>query len=166
MNSPLNRAQRRAMKNAKPVVPARIIPLPTLLDEFTVFDMPQSILDQISNGAIDAAQGVPVFRDTAGVWTEIVPALEGWIFTWASIKEKLNIAIELLPLITINKRLNSNTPITRENINAAQQCLTHCRQIFRQTNRQQIIEIAKTAQLKILLETSQLENGLKVKLND
>lgn len=154
----MNRAQRRqAERNAKRGIAhtERVVPLPSLLDEFTVFDMPQTIIDQISNGQIDAVQGVPVFRDNSGVWTEIVPALEGWIFTWQMIKEKLQLHIDLLPLTIISKRLQANTPITRENISAAQQSLLQCRQAFRIKNRQQIISIAKTAQISILIEARQ-----------
>lgn len=152
MNQQPNRAQRRAMKNVKQMQPARIVPLPSLLDEFNVFDMPQTMLDQISNGSIDAVQGVPVFRDNAGEWNEIVPALEGWIFTWQCINEKLQLDIDLQPLATINKRLHNNAPITRDNINNALECLNNCRKAFRSSNRQQIVSIAKTAQISILMD--------------
>ncbi len=155
MNQQPNRAQRRAMKRIKHMPAERVVPLPALLDEFTVFDMPQTILDQISNGQIDAAQGVPVFRDNAGVWTEIVPALEGWILTWQMINEKLQLALDLQPLSILSKRLHNNVPLTRENISAAQQSLLQCRQAFRRSNRQQIISIAKTAQISILIEARQ-----------
>jgi len=152
----MNRAQRRqAERNERRNITHgdRIVPLPALLDEFTVFDMPQSILDQISNGAIDAMQGVPVFRDNEGVWTEIIPALEGWILTWEMINEQLGLNINLLPLTIIKKRLHSNTPITRKNITAAQTCMIDCRKAFRSSKRQQIVSIAKKTQTKILIET-------------
>lgn len=152
----MNRAQRRqAERNERRNIThsERVVPLPSLLDEFTVFDMPQSILNQISNGSIDAIQGIPVFRDNEGVWTEITPALEGWILTWEMINEQLGLNINLLPLTIIRKRLHSNTPITRENIAAAQTCMVDCRKAFRSSKRKQITSIAKTAQTKILIET-------------
>ncbi len=150
MNRQLRRKLERDERRGK-IHKERVVPLPAAFDEFTVFNMPQTILDQISNGSIDAIQGVPVFRDNTGVWTEIVPALEGWIFTWQMIKEKLQLQIDLLPLTIINKRLNSNTPITHENIKAAQKSLLQCRLAFRSSNRQQIVSIAKTAQISILM---------------
>jgi len=54
----MNRTQRRlAERNERrgTVYTERVKPLPALLDEFTVFDMPQTIIDQLKNGAIDAA---------------------------------------------------------------------------------------------------------------
>lgn len=152
-----NRAQRRAMARSKNVQQPRIVPLPALLDEFTVFDMPQTILDQISNGSIDSVQGVPVFRDNAGVWTQIVPALEGWIFTWNMINEKLQLNLNLQPLSIVSKRLHNSVPLTKENIGAAQICLSQCRKAFRLSNRQQIVSIAQTAQIAIFME--QKKNG-------
>ncbi len=152
----MNRAQRRqAERNMRRGIEynERIVPLPALLDEFTVFDMVQSIMDQISNGAIDAMQGVPVFRDNSGVWQEVIPPFEGWVFTWEKINTDLNIGIDLLPLKIISKRLNSSTPITRENITKAMECLNHCRQAFRSANRADIVRISRTAQLQILLES-------------
>jgi hypothetical protein len=54
MNQPLNRAQRRAMARGKLPAGERFAPLPALLDEFTIFDMPQTILDKLRNGEIEA----------------------------------------------------------------------------------------------------------------
>jgi len=90
----MNRTQRRqADRNARRNIThtERIVPLPALLDEFTVFDMPQSIINQLLNGAIDCANDVPVFRDNSGQWCEVLPALEGWLFTWRKLDEELNL---------------------------------------------------------------------------
>lgn len=152
----MNRAQRRmATRNERrgKVYSERVVPLPSLLDEFTVFDMPQSILLQMSNGSVDSIQGVPVFRDNAGVWTQITPSLSGWIFTWAKLNRDLSLGLNLNPLRTICMRLENNVPITRENINRALQCLDECRFAFRRSDRKKIVEIAKTAQIAILMES-------------
>ncbi|HEY9211063.1 MAG TPA: hypothetical protein VIO56_06595 [Methylotenera sp.] len=152
-----NRAQRRqAERNERrgKVYSERVIPLPSLLDEFTVFDMPQSILEQISHGSVDSIQGVPVFRDNAGMWTEITPALSGWIFTWQKLNSELNLDLNLNPLRTICARLENSMPVTHENIKNALACLDSCRKAFRASDRQKIVSIAKTAQLQILLNPS------------
>lgn len=132
----------------------RVVALPSLIDEFTVFDVPQRVLDQISNGSIDSHGGVPVFRDNAGIWTQVVPAFEGWIFTWRELDQKLNlgIAAEIDALAVINTCLHYDMPISEEKISVARTALKECRIAFRITDRQQITSIAKTSQIKILLE--------------
>lgn len=151
----MNRAIRRqAAKNERRGITRteRVVQLPALLDEFTVFDMPQCILNQLANGAIDSIQGVPVFKDNAGVWCEVSPALEGWLFTWKKINTDLQLQLDLTALITLHKRLYHAMPITRELVGNALLCLDACRQAFRASNRQEIVRIAKTAQIAIYLE--------------
>jgi hypothetical protein len=147
----LERDQRRGINRSD-----RVVALPSLLDEFTVFDMPQRILDQISNDSLDAQGGVPVFKDGSGIWMQVVPAFEGWIFTWRELDQKLNlgIAAEIDALDAINKCLHYAMPITEEKISIARTALKECRLAFRATNRQQIASIAKTSQIKILLESA------------
>lgn len=141
------RSARRGINHAE-----RVIPLPRLLDEFTIFDIPQSILTQISHGAIDSIQGVPVFRDNTGEWCEVTPALAGWIFTWEKLNVELNLKLDLTPLTIICKRLQNYTPITRENIGNALLCLDACRAAFRHNDRQRIASISKNAQIQLYLE--------------
>ncbi len=151
----MNRSERRqAEKNARKgiVYQERVVPLPALLDEFTIFDIPQSILTQISHGAIDSIQGVPVFRDNTGEWCEVTPALAGWIFTWEKLNAELNLKLDLTPLTIICKRLQNYTPITRENIGNALLCLDACRMAFRTNDRQRIAYISKNAQIQLYLE--------------
>lgn len=151
----MNRALRRqAAKDARRGITRteRVVPLPALLDEFTVFDMPQCILNQIANGAIDSIQGVPVFKDNTGTWCEVSPALEGWILTWKKINTELHLNLDLQALIALHKRLYHAMPITRELIGHALMCLDACRIAFRTNNRQEIVRIAKTAQIQIYLE--------------
>lgn len=151
----MNRTQRRqAERNAKRgIVQAdRVIPLPALLDEFTIFDTPQSIFDQLKNGQIDSVDDVPVFRDNTGQWCEVVPALDGWIFTWEKIAKELNInLIAFTSMRILLNKLNSGAMLSVIDIAAANCELTQCRGVFRKADRAKLMEIAKTAQLQILL---------------
>lgn len=155
-----NRAQRRqAEKNERRGIThtERVVPLPGPLDEFTVFDIPQRVLDQLKNGAIDAVANdddelTPVFRDNTGELTEVIPAMLGWVETWEMISEKLDLSLSLRCLKFLCAGLHREGLITPQLIAAAHEELNACRHIFRTTNRKQIISIAKTAQLKILLE--------------
>lgn len=130
----------------------KVLPLPPLFDEFTVFDFPQIMLDKLINGEIEAVQGVPVFYDNHGVLTEICPALEGWIFTWHHINEKLNGHLNLSPLERINNKMRLASPITPNELMQARLCLDNMRKFFRAADRKAICEISKTAQIAILME--------------
>jgi hypothetical protein len=151
----MNRAQRRQVEREKRRGidrTERVISLPPLLDEFTVFDVPQRILDQISNGSIDAVQGVPVFRDNEGVLNEVTPALSGWIFTWQKISEEHSLNLYLSNLDAICKRLNVNMPLTALMVEYAGLELNACRAAFRKVDRKALMATAKTAQIQIMME--------------
>jgi hypothetical protein len=145
----LERDQRRGINRQD-----RVVSLPSLLDEFTVFDIPQRIFDQISSGQVDAVNGIPVFRDNTGELCEVVPALQGWIDTWKDISEKLNLSLDLDQMQVICSRLHYSMPITEEQISAARVALRECRIAFRTTDRKQITAIAKTSQIKMLMEVA------------
>jgi len=150
----MNRAQRRAMMRNKQRLAERFVPLPALLDEFTIFDMPQTILDKLRNGEIEAYQGRPVFRDNTGAICEICPALSGWIYTWQRINDELGLNINLDPLGRLHNKLQADMPLQLADIEAAETTLTTMRQVFRASDRRQIASIAKTAQIAILIEES------------
>jgi len=152
LNAPLNRAQRRAMKKARKPAPERIIPLPPMLDEFTVFDMAQTILDKIANGAIETVQGNPVFRDNAGILCYVCPALDGWIKTWQRINDELGTNINMQAFGRIHNKLSADMPITDIEIEAALDALQAMRTVFRCSDRSRIASIATTAQIKMLIE--------------
>lgn len=150
----MNRAQRRqAEKNIRRgiTLTERVVPLPALLDEFTVFDMPQSIIDQLKNGSIDCANDVPVFRDNTGQWTEVLPALQGWLFTWRKIRDELNLNLFFGNISLIARCLAKNLTFHPQYIESAAEELHACRLAFRTADRKEIVRIAKNAQLQILL---------------
>ncbi len=130
----------------------RVVSLPAMLDEFTVFDMPQTILDKISNGEIEAYQGRPVFRDNAGVLCEVCPALKGWIETWERINASLDLNINLRPLTIIHNKLDVSMLISKQQIDQAKTTLTEMRHAFRTNDRSKIASVAKTAQISMLME--------------
>jgi len=152
MNQPINRAQRRAMLRNKQKLSERLVPLPALLDEFTIFDMPQTIMEKLRNGEIEAYQGRPVFRDNTGTLCEICPALSGWIFTWQRINDELGLNINLEPLGKLHNKLQADMPLQPADVDAADATLKIMRQVFRASDRNRIASIAKTAQIAILIE--------------
>lgn len=150
-NISMNRAMRRAMKHRRQVKPAQVVPLPSLLDEFTIFDIPERILSKLRNGEIEALQGRPVFYDNAGDLQEVCPALEGWIFTWQMINDKLGLNLGLAPLRKLHNKLQACMLLTHTDVTQAQAALEHIRAIYRITDRQKIASIAKEAQIAILI---------------
>jgi len=150
----MNRTQRRKTeRNARRgiIYGDRVVLLPALLDEFTVFDMPQSIIDQLLNGAIDCANDVPVFRDNSGQWCEVLPALEGWLFTWRKLDEELNLHLSFYSIALISECLQKNQFIFEGYVKNAASELQRCREAFRTADRKEISRISKIAQLQILL---------------
>ena len=150
----MNRTQRRqAERNERrgKVYTERVKPLPALLDEFTVFDMPQTIIDQLKNGAIDAAGDTPVFRDNTCNLCEVVPALEGWLFTWKKINSGLNLYLSFYSLDLLSKCLAKGELIDERYISNAANELQSCRVAFRLADRKAIASIARTAQIQIYI---------------
>lgn len=153
----MNRTQRRQLerdhrrgidRNA-----GRSVMLPAPIDEFTVFDMPQTLLDKITqSGAIESIQGTVVFRDPAGEWTQLCPALDGWIFTWEKISKDLNVPLDLTPLKRLNKKLYADMPLSKADCDSSRTALHDCRKIFRSCDRRHVMQIAKDAQIAILME--------------
>jgi len=151
----MNRAQRRLAEKQErrgtAYVP-KVVPLPFLFDEFTVFDFIDTFLLKLRNGSVDSAQGVPVFRDNEGELTQLCPALLGWIETWEFIHEKIGVDISMLPLQRIHNKLTYVMPISQSEIFAAIVTNEACKKAFRGQNRKLITEAAKLAQFKILME--------------
>lgn len=150
----MNRAQRRQTeRDIKRRINRtdRIVPLPAMFDEFTVFDMPQSIIDQLKNGSIDAVNDTPAFRDNTGNLCEVVPALEGWIFTWKKLSNELDLFLSFYSLSLLSECLQKGDLITKRYIINAANELQACRIAFRNSDRQKICSIAKTAQIQLML---------------
>lgn len=151
----MNRTQRRQMKRdvRRDIDRSeRVVPLPALLDEFTIFDIPQTILDRCQAGEIESAAGVPIFRDNTGAWCEVCPALSGWIFTWQKISDSLQLQLDLEAMRRVYKRLNVSMPLTEADISGAQAVLYRLRMVFRRNDRKQIAALARDAQIAILME--------------
>jgi hypothetical protein len=150
----LNRAQRRAAKYKRPQY-EKVISLTPLIDEFTIFDTPQRILDEIANDRLSINQDdVPVFIDNSGHWQEVVPCLGGWIVTWERILIAFNDEKKLSALNAIHMHLHNKQDIPQEAIRNARDELNYCRMMFRTHDRKKIQEIAKTSQIAIMLGTS------------
>lgn len=148
----MNRAMRRAAAKSKPMQPPKVVPLPALLDEFTVFDHIDTLFLKIGNGHIETVQGVPVFRDNEGKLNQVCPALQGWIETWQMINEKLGLVIPIQHFQLICNKLHYDTIITERDLKLATATNAYCKAVFRQ-RRKEITEVAKLAQFKILLES-------------
>lgn len=160
----MNRQQRRqAQKAARRGIDRseRVVPLPALLDEFTIFDIPQTILDRIEAGEIEAANGVPIFRDNTGEWNEVCPALSGWIFTWQRISDAMAMQLDLAPLRKLNNKLQYDMKISEQEIEASQVALNKIRHAFRAGDRSRIAELARDAQIAILTDQHRHNGGMR-----
>lgn len=143
----LERDQRRGIDRSE-----RVVGLPPMLDEFTIFDTPQTILDRISAGEIEAVNGRPVFRDNTGAWCEVCPALDGWIFTWQRISNELDMRLDLSALSKLNNKLRYDMSISELEVKAGHAALNKIRQAFRTGDRSRIATLAREAQIAILMQ--------------
>lgn len=147
----MNRAQRRAEKFRKTQHEV-VVSLPPMIDEWTIFDCPDRIMQKLKNGEIESYQGRPIFVDNEGEWSDVCAALSGWIFTWQKIVDKLESSASLQGLQIIHNKLHVMMPITIQDLANAEACLNSLRQLFRKSDRQVIKEVAKTAQIAIYLD--------------
>lgn len=147
----MNRQQRRAEKHRK-FQYERTIPLPRMLDEWTIFDCPQRIINTILTGEVPSIMGKPVFLDNQGDWCEVCPALSGWIFTWQRIIDRLGHNASLIALGKLHNKLQADMPLQTSDVHQALDELNILRNIFRQTDRQLIKSIAQDAQIAIFMQ--------------
>lgn len=150
-NTFMNRAMRRALKHGRQEKPGKVVQLPSLLDEFTIFDIPERILHKLQNGEIEALQGRPVFYDNAGDLQEVCPALEGWIFTWQRISDKMDLNLNIAPLGKLHNKLQACMLLTPRDVMEAQAALASIRNIYRIIDRDKLRSIAKEAQIAIMI---------------
>lgn len=139
------RDQRRGIDRSE-----RVVLLPPAIDEFTIFDIPQTILDRVQSGEIESIRGEPVFKDNHGEWNEVCPALEGWIFTWQRISDEMDLFIDQSALEKLNRKLKYDMPIFEDEIAECQRILTKIRMAFRCADRRKLAAIATEAQRLIL----------------
>lgn len=145
--SNLNRAQRRAQKYNKPLY-EKVIRLPKLLDEFTIFDTVDRILDAIERDYLEYRDNIPVILGPSGSVVEIIPVMEGWIYTW----KKINPKLDLNPWVVILSKLTSSQDITIHELERAKTAQDACKIYFRGADREKLQSIAKTAQIAIFMK--------------
>ena len=131
----MNRAERRLAEKYKRRQPARHRPAIINTDHLrlaltpwkiaAVFAPIERVIAQIeNNGTVDAARGVPVFRETHnGGWYEIVAALDGVIDYHRRAAEYKTLVVNLAPLERLRNKLKNDSPIFPDELSAAQSCI-------------------------------------------
>ena len=148
----MNRAMRRALKNNRPIPEGRVIPLPPMLDEWTIFDIPERIFLKLKHGEIEAINGTPIFFDMTGAACEVVPALSGWCYTWDRINDELELDLNLRPIKKVFNKLEAAMWLSPGDVIQAQAALDKIRSVFRVADRKAIKRIATEAQIAILMK--------------
>ncbi len=87
-----------------------------------------------------------------GEWTEVVPALNGWISAWKAFDQRFQLGHDLSPMVRLCNCLNYGTPLTPRQIQAARDVLKEQRRLFRTLPRDQIASAARTEQIRMYLE--------------
>lgn len=134
MNSPLNRAERRAMERAqraaaRPVRRQRTDPraVPLRAVPWRVRDALQPLedaLDRIeADGTIDAVRGRPVFRELSTGWYELAPAIDGVVDFHRLAAERHHVALDVGPLARLSASLAAGKPLTLAELASARACI-------------------------------------------
>lgn len=147
----MNRAMRRAAERSKPTEYKRVL-LPPILDEFTVFNDIERVLEKIEHGEIEHSGGKPVMMAADGHWYEIVPALNGWVSAWKRFDQQFQLSHDVGPLVRLCNCLNYGTPIQPSMVKAAKEVMNEQRRLFRLIPRDQLASAARTEQIRLFLE--------------
>lgn len=146
----MNRAQRRAAERAKPQE-YRTVPLPKMLDEFTVFNDLERMLEKIEHGEIEHANGKPIMMASNGEWYEVVPALNGWISAWKMFDQKFQLHHDLSALVRLANCLDHGVLIQIGLLKSAKAVIAEQRRLFRLIPRDQIASAARTKQIALMM---------------
>ena len=150
----MNRQLRRIASRQKYIAPPRVVPIPSLFDEWAVFDGITGIIQKLERGEIEAVNGVPVFQDEKGQWCEVCPALSGWISVWERYDRSFSLDLVQDPLAKLHNKLLYSMPLTIGDVADAKGVLEQQRKIFRKLDRNKLASLAITEQISLLLESA------------
>lgn len=148
----MNRAMRRLAARQKYYPAPTHVDLPKYLDEFTVFNDIDRVMEKIEHGEIEHANGVPIMLASNGEWCEVIPAMNGWISAWKNFDKKFQLNHDVSPLVRLCNCLNYAKPISEHQIKAARRTVNEQRRLFRQIPRDALASTARTEQIRILME--------------
>lgn len=123
--------------------------LPNWSDMFQIFNPIYTAFDQLASGNYFEADGVPVFKDCFGEWSEISAAMLGWNDCFARICKHTNRPFNPEPLNELATALEEGKELTAEVYGAAMATVRYTQQVFQSTPAHVIREHAKTEQIAI-----------------
>lgn len=122
-------------RSARPRKAYRPRPTDTLhmrLDQVhKIFRPIDTIIERLKEGEIEAAQGVPIFKDWQDRWCVLHVALDGWADCFDRISRYEGLSIDTDPLRKLATKLDYASPITPAEVAAVEALMSHCRQILR-----------------------------------
>ncbi len=123
--------------------------LPNWADLFAIFNPIYTAFEQLANGTYFEADGVPVFKDCFGEWSEISAAMLGWNDCFARICKHTNRPFNTEPLNKLAVTLAEGKELTAEVLNNAKEIVCYTQRVFQSTPADVIREHAKTEQIAI-----------------
>lgn len=131
---------------------------PTLIDIGRVFRPVMTVFNQLREGAVFSAKGVPIFKDWTGEWCEIVPALEGWCDCWERIANGEGFDLDLSPARKLSKRLKFDVPLQPEEVDAAYSVMARCQGLMLRVTRARLAGYMRTEQIQIEMDRLGVSN--------
>ena len=125
---------------------------PGIDEALVVFDPLFRLFDQLRTGYVDDSAGRPIMREWNGTYCEIAPALLGWADCWQRISDAENLALDLMPLRRISKKLHMITPLTESEVEAGYSALMRTHRAFLSLPVKTIKRHASNEEIAIALE--------------
>lgn len=127
--------------------------VPGLADMFQIFNPIYTAFEQLANGTYFEADGVPVFKDCFGEYSEISAAMRGWNDCFARICRNTDRPFNPEPLNNLADTLTEGGEITRDLLNDALQVIGYTQTIFRSTPAEAVRSYARDENIAIQLQT-------------
>lgn len=124
--------------------------LPNWADMFQIFNPIYTAFEQLASGNYFEADGVPVFKDCFGEWSEISAAMLGWNDCFARICKHTNRPFDREPLNKLAIALTEGGgELTAEILKAGLDTVRYTQKVFQSTPAEVIREHANTEQIAI-----------------
>lgn len=155
MEAYLNRAQKRALKNQKPIKQnrSRLQMNNYFTLEFDTFRAIDTMFRKLRTTGLDYVQGEGLLlEEPSSEMIDIESSLEGWLHYWKELAEVASIEYDDAPLRIIANSLKYHKPITMKEVDARQAVVNHQRKLYRTLDKQLISKVVYQVQDSLKVE--------------
>ena len=151
----LNRAQKRALKNQKPMKQnrSRVQMNNYFTLEFDTFRSIDTMFRKLRTTGLDYVQGEGLLlEEPSSEMIDLESSLEGWLHYWKELAEVASIEYDDTPLRKLANSLKYHKPITMKEIDAGQEVVNYQRKLYRTLDKQLISKVVYQVQNSLKVE--------------